>query len=233
MSTDWVQKILAHPDLRKMGHGQRFANANLGLGWLYYGLVRIERPKRVVCIGSWRGFVPIVLASALRDNGKGGRLTFIDPSLADDFWMNPQRTRDWFASFGLDNVEHHLSTTQDFVGSDAFHAIDPVGLLFVDGFHSEEQARFDHEAFIDKLTDDAIVLFHDSIRPSHTGIYGADAAYVHTAYRYLDELARRHDLQLMDFPLGSGVTAVRRSPRHPGQTTELSESTPSSLRNAK
>lgn len=233
MTTDWAQKILAHPELRRMGHGQRRADGNLGLGWLYYGLVRIERPKRVVCIGSWRGFVPIVLASALRDNGEGGRLTFIDPSLVDDFWRDAQRTRDWFESFGLDNVEHHLSTTQDFVGSEAFQALDPVGLLFVDGFHSEEQARFDHEAFVEKLSDQAVVLFHDSIRPALTGIYGPDATYVHTVYRYMDELALRDDLQLMDFPLSSGVTAVRHAPRSTGQATEVSGSAPSSLRNAK
>jgi len=232
MTTDWVHKILAHPNLCRMGHGQRAGDANLGLGWLYYGLVRIERPKRVVCIGSWRGFVPIVLASALRDNGEGGRLTFIDPSLVDGFWRDAQRTRDWFESFGLDNVEHHRSTTQDFVGSEAFQALDPVGLLFVDGFHSEEQARFDHEAFVDKLTSEAVILFHDSIRPARSDMYGADKPYVHTAHRYLDELAGRDDLQLMDFPLDSGVTAVRRSIRD-GQLANPSASTPSSLRRAK
>ena len=170
MTSNWAAEILAHPELCKMGHGQRPGDANLGLGWLYYALVRLERPKRVVCIGSWRGFVPIVLARGLLDNAEGGRLTFIDPSLADDFWSDPQRTRDWFASFGLDNVEHHRMTTQAFAGSEAKRTLGQVDLLFVDGFHSEEQARFDHETFADQLAENAVVLFHDSIRPKRSTI---------------------------------------------------------------
>lgn len=212
MSTDWAARLLSHKSLQGMGHGQRLRDANLGLGWLYYALVRMERPTRAVCIGSWRGFAPIVLAQALRDNGDGGRLTFVDPSLVDDFWADPERTRDWFASFGLDNVEHHRATTQAFAGSPAWHALDPVGLLFVDGYHTAEQARFDHEAFAPKLAPQATVLFHDSIRSRHSKIYGADTPYVHSVHAYIDELRRRPGLQVMDFALDSGVTVVRPEP---------------------
>ena len=209
MNTDWVARILAHPELCEMGHGQRPDEGNLGLGWLYYSLVRIERPARAVCIGSWRGFVPIVLAQALKDNGEGGQLTFIDPSLADDHWTDPQRTLDWFASFGLDNIEHHRMTTQQFAGSEQHRSIGAVDLLFVDGYHTDEQARFDHETFAADLSDAAVVLFHDSIRPKRTSIYGEDKAYVHSVHLYIDALKQRPDLQVMDFPLASGVTLVR------------------------
>jgi predicted O-methyltransferase YrrM len=164
-----------------------------------------------VCIGSWRGFVPIILAQALRDNGEGGRVTFIDPSLADNFWAEPEKTRAWFAGFGLDNIDHHRLTTQQYVDTDAHRSATPVSLLFVDGFHSAEQARFDHEAFAARLTDDAVVLFHDSIREMNSTIYGKDRPYVHTVHRYIDELKQRDDLQVMDFALDSGVTIVRRS----------------------
>jgi predicted O-methyltransferase YrrM len=211
MTEDWIGTLFAHPVLRAMGHAQRADDRNLGLGWLYYALARMVRPARAVCIGSWRGFVPIVLGQALRDNGEGGRVTFIDPSLVDDFWADPERTREWFASFGLDNVEHHCLTTQAFVAADVYRSHGPVGLLFVDGYHTAEQARFDHEAFAGLLTDDAAVLFHDSVRPRSSVMYGEDKCYVHTVHRYIDELKRRPDLQVMDFPLGSGVTLVRRA----------------------
>ena len=147
MTQEWVRALLEHPVLCAMGHAQRPDDQNLGLGWLYYALARLVRPARAVCIGSWRGFVPIVLGQALRDNAEGGRVTFIDPSLVDEFWIDPERTRDWFESFGLDNVEHHCVTTQEFVVADAYRRVGRVGLLFIDGFHSAEQARFDHEAF--------------------------------------------------------------------------------------
>ena len=209
MSLDWIAAILAEKDLCRMGHGQRTEDQNLGLGWLYYALARIARPEHVVCIGSWRGFVPIVLGRALRDNGQGAKLTFIDPSLADDFWTDSQRTRQWFASFGLDNIEHHQLTTQQFVQSQAYRSLAPVGMLFVDGYHSQEQARFDHEAFAERLTDDAFVLFHDSIRPKSSGIYGEKGRYTHSVHLYMDERRERPDLQRMDFATDSGVTLVR------------------------
>jgi len=223
---EWVRALLADPELCRMGHGQRAADGNLGLGWLYYALVRMHRPRRVVCIGSWRGFVPIVLARALKENGDGARLTFIDPSLVDDFWKDPQRTRAWFESFGLDNVEHHCTTTQAFVASEAWHALDGVGLLFVDGYHTEEQARFDHEAFASRLAPDAFVFFHDSIRPKLARLYGPDRHYTHTVHRYIDELKRRPDLQVMDFPMDSGVTLVRRAGDTGTRTTRPAVTSP-------
>jgi hypothetical protein len=63
-----------------MGHLQRVEDANLGLGWIYYGLARVIRPKTAVVIGLYRGFVPLVLGKALADNLDGSRVTFLDPS---------------------------------------------------------------------------------------------------------------------------------------------------------
>jgi predicted O-methyltransferase YrrM len=211
MDTHWIQRLFRHPDLHRMGHGQRAADLDLGLGWLYYAQVRTLRPTQVVCIGSWRGFVPLVLAKGLQDNGNGGRVTFIDPSLVDDFWTDPQHVRDWWARFGIDNIDHHRLTTQAFVQSAAMASLGPVGLLFVDGLHTAEQARFDHEAFVPLLTPDAVVCFHDGVRHKESRLYGDDKVYRHTVVDYIDELKRRPDLQVMDFPLDAGVALVRRT----------------------
>jgi len=204
-----------------MGHAQRQQDSNLGMGWLYYALARLLRPARVVCIGSWRGFVPIVLGKALKHNGEGGRITFIDPSLVDDFWTDAQRTRTWFESFGLDNIDHHCLTTQAFVATEAYRALGTIGLLFVDGYHSAEQARFDHEAFAERLTEDAYVLFHDSVRPRSSGMYGEDKRYVHTVYLYIDELKRHPHLQVIDFPFDAGLSLVRRTSAVPSAGSPL------------
>ena len=75
-----------------MGHSQSPEDRNLGLGWLYYALGRTLRPKVAVVIGSWRGFVPLVIGKALQDNQIPGELIFIDPSLADDFWIYNARS---------------------------------------------------------------------------------------------------------------------------------------------
>ena len=73
-----------------------FLDLNLGMGWLYYGLARLIRPTRVVVIGCWRGFAPLVFGKALADNAEGGTVTFIDPSLIDDTWANPEEVQTWF-----------------------------------------------------------------------------------------------------------------------------------------
>ncbi len=65
------------------------------------------------------------------------------------------------------------------------------------------------------LADDAYVLFHDSVRPRSSGMYGEAQRYTHTVYQYMDELKRRPELQVMDFPMDSGVTLVRRASREP------------------
>ncbi|NNC89699.1 MAG: class I SAM-dependent methyltransferase [Akkermansiaceae bacterium] len=207
---DWIRDLYRHPDMLRMGHAQRLEDLNLGLGWLYYALARIIRGRTVVVIGSYRGFAPMVLAKALADNLEGGRLVFIDPSLVDDFWKDPEAVRAHFAGFGIRNIEHAQMTTQEFVKTDCYRDLEDVGLVFIDGYHTDEQARFDHEAFSGKLANDGIALFHDSIRPRLSRIYGSDKTYEHTVYRYMDELKKRTDLQCFDFPFDSGLTLVRK-----------------------
>jgi len=211
MDQDWLEQFCAHPELLRMGHLQRAEDRNLGLGWLYYALIRILRPRNVGCIGSWRGFVPLVLGRGLHDNTEGGEVTFIDPSLVDGFWEDPARTKEWFNGFDLDNIRHYQMTTQEFAVSEHNRALRDIGLLFVDGYHSAEQARFDHTTFADRLTADAMVLFHDSVATRPSARYGHDRIYEHTVKHYIDDLRRRTDLQVMDFPFASGVTLVRAS----------------------
>jgi predicted O-methyltransferase YrrM len=207
---DWIAKLFEQRDLTRMGHGQRVADLNLGLGWLYYGLARVLRPAAVVVIGSFRGFVPLVFGKALADNGENGLVHFIDPSLVDDFWREPQGVRDYFARYGVTNVRHYLMTTQQFVASESYHALERVGIVFVDGYHSEEQARFDYEAFRELLALDGIVLFHDSVRCDTSRIYGPGRDYECRVKHFINSLKLNPRLQVFDLPFFEGVTLVRR-----------------------
>jgi predicted O-methyltransferase YrrM len=207
--TDWIARLFEHPGLTRMGHGQRVADLNLGLGWLYYGLARVLRPARVVVIGSLRGFVPLIFGKALADNVENGQVYFIDPSLVDDFWKVPQAVEDYFAGFGVTNVRHFLMTTQQFVECDAYRSLGGVGIVFVDGYHSEEQARFDYEAFRGRLTPDGMVLFHDSIASQYSRMYGAGRGYRYGVKSFMDVLKKDPCLQVFDLPFAQGVTFVR------------------------
>lgn len=208
---EWIAELFRHPDMTRMGHAQRPEDLNLGLGWTYYGLARVLLPASVVVIGSYRGFVPLVFGKALADNGEGGIVHFVDPSMVDDFWKNEAAVREHFASFGLSNIRHYLMTTQQFVQSAACQGLESVGIVFVDGYHSEEQARFDYQAFQNRLTQDAVILFHDSIRVRPSRIYGAGRVYTHRVKCFMDVLKRDPALQVFDLPYGDGVTMVRRA----------------------
>jgi len=213
---EWIAKLFADPALGLMGHAQRAESGDLGLGWIYYGLARVMRPRQVVVIGSWRGFVPLILGKALVDNGEGAEVCFVDPSHVDDFWRDPARVAGHFARFGIDNVRHHLMTTQQFAATEAFRALAPVGMLFIDGYHTEAQARFDFEAFRARMGTEAVVLLHDSLRERTSRIYGEGREYVHSVKRFVAALAADPGLQVFDLPWGDGVTLVRRIPRDAG-----------------
>ena len=208
---DWIARLFRDTDMLRMGHGQRAGDLNLGMGWVYYALARLFRPARIVVIGSYRGFTPLVFGKALHDNAEGGSVWFIDPSLADDFWKDPHAVADHFAGFGVTNIRHFLMTTQEFVETDAYRALGPVGLLHVDGWHTEEQAEFDFNAFAGNLGASSIALFHDSVAMDVSPVYGPERAYSCTVRRFMDRLARAAEFQVFDLPFGPGLTLVRRA----------------------
>jgi predicted O-methyltransferase YrrM len=210
---EWIDKLFECPDLSRMGHHQRTEDANLGLGWLYYGLARIVRPTRVVVIGSYRGFVPLILGKALTDNSERGEVWFIDPSLVDDFWRDRSAVQEYFAGLGVSNIRHFLMTTQQFVASEGYRSLGEVGIVFIDGYHSEEQARFDYQAFQDNLSAGGITLFHDSVRIRTSQMYGPGRFYEHRVKCFIDELKKDPHLQVFDLPFGDGVTLVRKLER--------------------
>jgi hypothetical protein len=209
----FVRRLLSDPELARMGHGQRAEQQDLGLGWLYYALARALRPRCAVVIGSYRGFVPAIIGKALLDAGDGGQLEFIDPSLVDHFWKDAQAVRAHFEALGAPNVSHHLCTTQEFAASEAFARLGEVGLLMVDGLHTAEQARFDYLAFLGRFANDAVTLFHDSVRRRWSGIYGADRRYEHTVCLLMDRLRGTAGLEVFSLPLADGVTLVRGRPQ--------------------
>jgi predicted O-methyltransferase YrrM len=207
---DWIKRLFEEPALTGQGHFQSVADANLGLGWIYYALARVIRPSTAVVIGSYRGFVPLVLGKALADNHDSGQVIFIDPSMVDDFWKVPSTVAAYFARFGVTNVKHFLMTTQDFARSPDYASLESVGLVFVDGYHSEEQARFDYETFERLLAPGGVILLHDSARCGISRIYGDDRAYERRVKCFVDQLKTDARLQVFDLPFDQGVTLVRK-----------------------
>lgn len=208
LEADWIAKVLALPLLDKSGHGTDPKTGDLGLGWLYYAMGRILRPMNVVVIGSWRGFVPIMFGKALADNGDGSRVTFVDPSLADAFWEDAGTVLRHFQGFGLSNIDHYLKVTSEFVKGSKYQRLqkEGIGLLFVDGYHTEKHAQYDHEAFKDFLNGPC--MFHDSLSSQISNVYGKGHEYQHSVSRYLEKY-RQGKTNLLDFKAGNGLTILQ------------------------
>lgn len=207
---DWIKQLFQDEALVRMGHNQRKEDSNLGLGWLYYGLTRLVRPSKVVVIGSYRGFSPMLFAKAMADNVEGGSVCFIDPSLVDDQWTDPERVQDHFAGYGLTNIEHHRATTQEFVKSQAYANLGEVGLVMIDGYHTAEQAKIDFDAFAPLVPASGFLLLHDSTLLKTSRIYGPGREYETTVYLYVEELKKDPSLEVIDFPFDRGLTIVRK-----------------------
>jgi predicted O-methyltransferase YrrM len=101
-------------------------------------------------------------------------------------------------------------TTQQFVQSEAYRSLGPLGMVFVDGYHSKEQARFDFNAFEALLSPDGVILLHDTIGCEISKIYGAERAYQRTVKLFVDELKLDKRFQVFDIPFDQGLALVRK-----------------------
>lgn len=209
---EFIARLFADPAMLRMGHAQRQEDLNLGLGWIYYALARVIRPKTAVVIGSWRGFVPAVIGKSLADNLEPGDVLFIDPSFVDSFWADPEQTERHFEGLGVANIRHVRMTTQEFVVSTDYRDLGEVGIVMIDGHHTAEQARFDYLAFLPKLGAEGVVLFHDSVRRFWSPIYGKDRPYEHTVCLLMDRLRETPGLEVFSLPFDGGLTLVRGRP---------------------
>lgn len=141
---------------------------SLGYGFIHYAILRNIKPSRVLCIGSRKGFIPAILALALRENGKG-HVDFVDASFSPDtnkgkswggigFWnrISPN------AHFGKIGVAHHI--TMYTMTSKEFFRITPKNTyqyIYIDGDHSYTGVRTDYKLFWPRLEKYGFMVFHD------------------------------------------------------------------------
>jgi len=126
-----------------------------------------------------------LIARGMQDNLEPGSVTFIDPGMVDDHWQDAEQVRTWFADHAVPNIQHYRMTTQEFVTTDAYRELDCIDMLFVDGMHIQEQARFDYTSFEHKMSVKSIALFHDSMTLFHSPVFGADRKYVFSVCDYI------------------------------------------------
>jgi len=148
------------------GHQIDKKTGNLGYGFIHYALIRSLKPRRVLCVGSGRGFIPAICALACKDNRKG-MVDFVDPGYepphlkswaGEGVWkrVNPERH---FSLLGLSSwIKTYVMTSKEFAKKYSKRRYEYV---YIDGDHSYKGAKLDYGLFWPKLKKDGFMAFHD------------------------------------------------------------------------
>jgi predicted O-methyltransferase YrrM len=159
-------KRLFAPD----GAAEREHNAqpnSAGFGLIHYSLVTNLRPEKVLAIGSRHGYVPSILALALKANGSG-TIDFVDANYSDathgvdvafggvENWSGDPAEK--FSSFGLrDVINVHIQRSSEFFSE----CESKYGYIYLDGDHSYDGSKYDLEHSLNVATAGALIVLHD------------------------------------------------------------------------
>ena len=160
-----LKEIFAPDGAAEREHNARADSA--GFGSLHYGLITNLRPERVLAIGSRHGYVPSILALALKTNGFG-TIDFVDANYSDvhhgeqiayggvENWHGDAAEK--FSCFGLRDVMNvHIQRSSEFFAQcDAKY-----GYIYLDGNHSYDGCRYDFEQSVAIAAPGAFIVLHD------------------------------------------------------------------------
>lgn len=206
-----IKQLMEAFKAEEYGHQANLIQADLGYGFIHYGLIRQIKPQVVLCIGSRYGFIPAVLAQACKDNGTG-TVYFVDAGLdescdhaytGEGFWRTKQSLK-VFEDYKLGkHITTFVTTTKEFAKLYPELIFD---YIYVDGDHSFKGAMFDYKTFWPKLRPNGLMVFHDvSIKEKLAeGEYGV--------YRVLEKVQQKNAVITFPF-LGSGLGIVQKTPK--------------------
>lgn len=153
------------------------------------------RPRRIVELGTHNGYSFFAFCQAVRD------LQLECEVIAVDTWQGDVHAGEYDDSVYQEVSRIHSENFESFstllrmTFDDALSEVadGSVDLLHVDGRHFEEDVRHDFETWIPKLSDRAVVLFHDTqVRKRDFGVY-----------RYWAELSEKYET--FEFHHGHGL----------------------------
>lgn len=169
--------------------------------WLRHGpfamwLVRAARPKTIIELGAHYGYSYFAFCQAVKDAGLPTRC------IAVDTWQGEEHS----GLYGEEvfdtvrSVNRHYEEFSTLLRKTFTEALDyvedgSVDLLHVDGRHFYDDVKEDYESWIPKLSDRAVILFHDTeVRERGFGVW-----------RYWEELAQAHPMFNFHYQHGLGV----------------------------
>lgn len=161
-----VSDLMAAFHVDEYGHQADLQKKDLGYGWIHYGLVRQQKPKNILCVGSRHGYIPALLAQACKDNGFG-YVDFVDAGFDENntsswtgvgYWQTNTGKKS-FRAFGLGNyISLYLQTTLQYAKQ---HPNKKFQYIYIDGDHSLEGVVLDFSLFYPMLEKGGFMVFHD------------------------------------------------------------------------
>ncbi|MBW7955177.1 class I SAM-dependent methyltransferase [Patescibacteria group bacterium] len=193
------------------GHRASIEQGDLGYGWMHYSLIRLLKPKKVLCVGSRHGYIPAILAQACKDNGLG-HVYFVDAGFGDESDAHWTGVGYWRTDEGK-NVFYHaglelwitlcVTTTKEFAEA---HPEERYDYIYIDGDHSFKGAKLDFDLFWPQLNEYGFIGFHDvSVKGTlPEGEYGVHKVWERIKKKYPTTL---------EFPfMGSGLGIAQKRP---------------------
>jgi predicted O-methyltransferase YrrM len=161
-----IRDLMNYFSVDEDGHEAKVKFADLGYGWIHYGLVRQQKPERILCIGSRYGYIPAVLAQACSDNCFG-KVDFVDAGYDSNepggwtgvgYWRT-DKGKNSFKEFGLGKyIFLYLMTTLEFSQKYPSRVYD---YIYIDGNHSFRGVSLDFKLFWPRLRKGGKMAFHD------------------------------------------------------------------------
>lgn len=192
------------------GHNINTTQYFLGFGLIHYAIVRNLRPKRILCVGSRKGFIPAILALACKDSG-GGHVDFVDAGYGQEeptkhwsgigFWKK-ENPRDHFAKIGVASyITTHVMTTKKYAKK---YPNERYQYIYIDGDHSYKGVKTDYNLFWPNLDRYGFMIFHDVIAQGwlDRGKFGVS--------RFWKSLSK-HKKVIFPFPKDSGLGILQKT----------------------
>jgi hypothetical protein len=140
---------------------------------------KVPRERAIVEIGSYKGKSTCYLATGAQSGG-GAHVWAVDPwdtagNVTGRFGYADPATREAFErQVSLVGMGAHITAVKGFsVAVARSWTGPPIGLLYIDGDHSERAVRGDYVAWREYLTPGAIVIFDDFDTPRNPGVRAA------------------------------------------------------------
>lgn len=204
-----LSRILIEDYNGDSGHNTNQAQYFIGFGIMHYAIIRNIKPKRVLCIGSRRGYIPAILALACKDNHMG-HVDFVDAGYDQDlpdkhwggvgFWKKYDAEKH-FGRIGLNPyITTHVTTTEEFAKK---YSNRRYQYVYVDGDHSYEGVLKDYTLFWPKVDSGGFMAFHDVVARGHLdkGVFGVAKLW--------NRIKKKHAITF-PFPFHSGLGIIQK-----------------------